>query len=329
MRTAIRAFVILAIVLAHAGPASPAAEAQSDTRSWPQRNVRLILPFGAGSSTDVTARLLAERLQAKWGNAVVIENRPGGDGLLSITSFVSARDDHVLYFSPTSVFIVHPYQHATLPYDPEQDLVPVARLSKSLLVWAAPAVLAAANLKEFVALVRASPGTMNFAVTPGFTEFVFTGFLREQGLEMSKVPYRDIVQAPNDLAENRIQVLGVSHTVASPQVQAGRVKLLAVADRRRSALEPNVMSVHEAGFPSLESVSQIGVFGPRGIALELRERIAQDFIALVNEPAIAEKIGLAAQTIDTGGPEEFTASIAEQRVRVAGIAQLLGMTGKK
>ena len=322
MRVVANGFVILATLLATAGGFAREVEAQA----WPQRTVRLVLPFGAGSATDVTARLLAERLQAKWGHPVVVENRPGGDGLLSIGSVVSAKDDHVLFFSPTSVFIVHPYQHATLPYDPEQDLVPIARISKSLLVLAVPSVMPAKNLQEFAALVRENPGKMNYAMTPGFTEFVFEGFLREQSLQMSKVPYRDIVQAPIDVGENRVQIVGVSHTVAIGQVNAGRIKLLAVADRKRSELAPEVPSVVEQGFPSLESVSLIGAFGSRGMALDLRKRIAGDFIALVEDKAIADKIRAAAQDIETSGPEEFAAAISQIRLRVDAIAKLIGKT---
>lgn len=324
MRAAFKCGLFLAALLAPLGLRAPAADAQT----WPQRNVRIVLPFGAGSATDVTARLLAERLQAKWGQAVVVENRPGGDGLLSIGSVVSAKDDHVLFFSPTSVFVVHPYMHATLPYDPEQDLAPIARISKSLLVLAAPAALPANDLREFVALATANPGKFNYGMTPGYTEFVFDGFLREQGLVMSKVPYRDIVQAPIDLGENRIHILGVSHTVAVGQVNAGKVKLLAVADRKRAAIEPNVPSVVEAGYPSLESVSLIGAFGSRDMSLDLRKRVAADFIAIATEPAMTAKITGAAQVVETSGPEEFAAAISDIRRRVDGIAKLVGIARK-
>ena len=248
---------------------------------------------------------------------------------LSLSAFVSANDDHTFFFSPTSVFIVHPYQHASLPYDAERDLVPIVRLSRTLLVLAAPAVLPASNLQEFVALVRARPGELNYAMTPGFTEFVFDGFMREQGLKMSKVPYRDIVQAPTDLGENRIQILGVSHTVALGQVQAGRVKLLAVADAKRTDMAPGTPSVTEQGFPSLESVSMLGAWGPRGMPLELRQRIAADFVALLQDPAIAERMWGAAQVLDPGGPEEFARAIASVRNRVGEIAKLLGVSAKR
>jgi tripartite-type tricarboxylate transporter receptor subunit TctC len=319
---------LAALLVAMQGGITPIAHAQDASKRWPQRSVRFILPFGAGSSTDIIARILGERLQTKWDKPVVVENRPGGDGILSITSFTSSADDHVFFFAPTSVYLVHPYTHATLPYDAARDLAPIVRLSKTVLVQAAPASLSANNLKEFIELARANPGKMNYGQTPGFQEFVFDGFLREQGLSVSKIPYRDIVQASTDLAENRIQILGVAYQVVLPQLQAGRVKLLGISDRVRSELSPETPSVAEQGFPTLESVSMVGVYGQPSMSLELRKQIAADFLALVADPAIVSRMKAAGQGMDPAGPEAFAAAIAEQHAQVAGIATRLGITRK-
>ncbi len=307
---------------------SPSAEAQGDARPWPQRTVRLVLPFGAGSSTDIMARMLGERLQSKWGHPVVVENRPGGDGLLAVGTFVQAKEDHVLFFAPTSTFSIHPYQHAKLPYDPARDLNPIVKLSRALLVLAAPESLPAKDLKEFVALVRAKTGELNYGMTPGFTEFVFEGFLREQGLKMSKVPYRDITQAPTDLGQNRIQILGVTHAVALAQVQAGRVKLLAVSAAKRSDLAPDTPSVLEAGFPSLQSNSLIGAWGPPSMSLELRKRIAADMTEPLKDPEIARRLRAASHILEPAGPEQFAIELKRLEVEVAGIAKVLGVSRK-
>lgn len=315
-------------MLALVSAVAPVA-AQGDARPWPQRNVRLVLPFGAGSSTDIMARLLGERLQAKWGQPVIVENRPGGDGLLAVGTFVQAKDDHVLFFAPTSTFCMHPYQHANLPYDPARDLNPIVKLSRALLVLAAPQSLPANDLKEFVALVRANPGTMNYGMTPGFTEFVFEGFLREQQLTMSKVPYRDITQAPTDLGQNRIQILGVTHAVASAQMQAGRVKLLAVSAAKRSDLAPDTPSVVEAGFPSLQSLSLIGAWGPPSMSLGLRKRIAGDMSVLLEDAEIARRLRAASHVLEPAGPEQFAIELKQLEEQVAGIAKVLGVSRKQ
>ena len=308
---------------------SPSAEAQSDPHSWPQRTVRMVLPFGAGSSTDIMARLLGERLQSKWGHPVVVENRPGGDGLLAVGTFVQAKDDHVLFFAPTSTFCMHPYQHANLPYDPARDLNPIVKLSRALLVLAAPESLPAKDLKEFVALVRSKPGELNYGMTPGFTEFVFEGFLQGQGLKMSKVPYRDITQAPTDLGQNRIQILGVTHAVALAQVQAGRVKLLAVSAAARSDLAPDTPSVLESGFPALQSLSLIGAWGPPSMSLELRKRIATEMSDVLEDPEIARRLRAASHVLEPVGPEQFAIELKQLEEQVAGIAKVLGVSRKQ
>ena len=122
-----------AIALAALAVSAPPSSAQS----WPQRPVRFILPLGPGSGADLGARLIAEKLAAKWGQPVVVENRPGGDGFVAINAFVSARDDHMLLFGPASSFTAHPYLHDKLPYDP-RDLAPVARVSATLIALSAP-----------------------------------------------------------------------------------------------------------------------------------------------------------------------------------------------
>lgn len=301
----------------------------ADAQSWPQRTVKLVLPFGPGSSTDVMARLLSDRLQKKWGHPVIVENRPGGDGLIAVTSFVQSKDDHTLFFAPTSTFCMHPYQHEKLPYDPARDLNPIAKLSRTLSVLAAPATLPANDLKEFVALVRAKPGQMNYGMTPGFTEFVFEGFLREQGLTMSKVPYRDIIQAPTDLAQDRIQILGVTHAVASGQMQAGRIKLLAVSAAQRSDLVPDTPTVHELGFPKLESITMIGVWGPPSMPLELRKRISEDMVEPLRDPDIVRRLRAASHVLEPAGPEQFASDLQKLEAQIASIAQTLGVTRKK
>ena len=320
--------VLAAVLMAVQGGLVPGARAQDGVQSWPQRNVRFILPFGAGSSTDIISRILGEQLQTKWGRPVVVENRPGGDGILSITTFISAADDHVFFFGPSSVYLVHPYTQAKLPYDATRDLAPIVRLSKTVLVQAAPASLAVNNIKDFVELARANPGKLNYGQTPGFQEFVFEGFLREHGLSVSKVPYRDIVQAAVDLAENRLQILGVAYQVVLPQLQAGKVKLLGISDRVRTELSPDTPSVVEQGFATLEAVSIVGVYGQSSMSLDLRKRIAADFLTLIADPGIVARMRAAGQGMDPGGPEVFAENIARQHAQVAEIAKRLGISRK-
>src|SRR5262249_45795160 len=151
------------------------------------------------SGVDIGTRLLADRLSARWGQPVVVENRPGGDGLVAIGAFVAANDDHVLLAAPSGSFTAHPFTYKSLPYK-GADLLPIARVSNTVVVVAVPALLEVKSFADLVAMARAEPGKLNWAGTTGSNEFLFAAFLKNSGLRMSKVPYRNLVEAANDLA---------------------------------------------------------------------------------------------------------------------------------
>jgi tripartite-type tricarboxylate transporter receptor subunit TctC len=298
--------------------------AVAEAQVYPARTVRFIIPFGPASASDITARLFADRLSIRWGKPVVVENRPGGDGLVAIGAFTGANDDHTLLFGPAGTFAVHPYEYDKLPYDAERDLLPISNVSTIILALSTPESLKLGSVGEFVALARAQPGKLNAAAAAGNADFLLFGFMKSSGLQVAKVPYRDILQAPNDLAEGRIQALMTSLAVVQPQMQAGRVKVLAVTGRARAAIAPDVATVVEAGYPALELESVVGLFGPRGMALDLRERIAAD-MAAVADPVIRERLEATGQIVNLRGPAEFAAAIAEQRAKLAAIAKVLGI----
>src|SRR5499427_3767389 len=253
--------------------------------SWPQRNVRFIVPLGPGSGADIGARLFADRLTARWGKPVVVENRPGGDGIVAIAAFVGAHDDHTLLFSPAATFTAHPFLHDKLPYE-QADLLPISRVSNTLVVIVAPVSLKVGSLAELVALTRAQPGKLNWATATGISDFLFASFLQHENLSMSKVPYRDTVQPSTDVAEGRIQFYWGALAIVRPHVQAGKAKLLAVSNDVRIPDEPAVPTAREAGFPTLHFDGLVGLFGPRDMADDVRERIATDIRAVADDPMI-------------------------------------------
>src|ERR1041385_8632307 len=163
----------LAVLLAAVALLAGSAPAQA--QSWPTRPVKFIVPFGPGAGADIGARLFAEKLTQKWGQPVVIENKPGGDSIVAIQSFLSANDDHVLLFGPSGNFTVHPFNYTKLPYNPA-DFVPTARASNTLIAAAVKADAPYNNVKEFTEAVRANPGKFNYGAVPGITEFIFWGY---------------------------------------------------------------------------------------------------------------------------------------------------------
>src|SRR5260370_8453008 len=165
---------------------TPPALAQ--TQAWPQQPVRFILPFGPGAGADIGARLIQDRLQARWGKPVVIENRPGGDSMIAIQAALAANDDHTFLWGPSGSFIVHPYHHTKLPSDPS-DLLPVARFSSTILGVGVPASMNIATLADFVKRARAEAGKFNSAAVPGITDLAFDSFPHTAKPTTPKVPY--------------------------------------------------------------------------------------------------------------------------------------------
>jgi tripartite-type tricarboxylate transporter receptor subunit TctC len=299
-------------------------------QTWPQRTVKFVAPLGPGSAVDLGARLLADRLTKRWAQPVVVENRPGADGVLAINAVLSARDDHVLLYGPAASFVGHPYTLDKLPYDP-RDLVPVARVSNTVVCIAAPASLKIGSLKELMALVREQPGKLNWTTTVGVTDIIVAGYLKSAGLDMVKVPYRDTVSALNDLVEGRIQFYGAACAIVQAQAQAGRIKALAVTNRTRAPSLADLPTVAEAGFPELSFDGLIGLIAARGSGMTdaLRARIAADVQAVVADPVITERLTATGQIVNPGTPAEFAAAIDEQAAHLATFAKALGIKPKQ
>jgi tripartite-type tricarboxylate transporter receptor subunit TctC len=298
-------------------------------QAWPQRTVRFIVPLGAGSGADIGGRLLADRLSKKWGQPVVVENRPGGDGIVAIGGFVNARDDHILLFAPSSTFTAHPYLHDNLPYKPA-DLAPIARVSNTIIAISVPSTMQVKSLDELIKLIRSQPGKLNWAGVTGALDFLFEAFLKTSNLQMSKVPYRNTVDAANDLAEGRIQVYRSAYAIIRPRLLAGKARMLAVSNSARAPASPDTPTVAEAGYPALTIDGLVGLFGPPSMPMALRERIAGDIKAVIDaDPAVGERLTLTGQFVNPGGPAEFGKSIDEQRETIAAAAKVLGVKAKQ
>jgi len=313
--------VSIAALVALAAPFLPTAV--SADQAWPTRPVKFILTLGPGSGADIGARLFADRLSQRWGQPIVVENRPGGDGIVAINSFVSAHDDHQLLFSPTSSFTAHPFLHDHLPYKPA-DLLPIARVSNTIITISTPASLNVNSLTQLMALARAQPGKLNWAGVTGALDFIFAGWLKREGLDIAKIAYKNPVDAANDLAEGRVQVYESALAIIRPQLQTGKVKLLCVTNTVRAPTEPDLPTAQEAGQPALTIDGLVGLFGPTGMPLALRQRIAAEIRAVADD-TIKQRLVTTGQLLNVGGPEDFAKSIDEQRAQVAAFAKELGV----
>lgn len=310
--------LIFAALLVALGFALPA-----QAQSWPQRTVRFIVPLGPGSGADIGARLLSERLQKKWGQPVIVENRPGGDAIPALTGFISANDDHTMLFAPASTFIAHPLQYAKLAYDPT-EVIPVVRVSNTVVAITVPTSLGVATLGDLVALAKKEPGKLNWHSVTSLNDLQFQAFIKVAGIDMVRVPYRDGVQALNDLAEGRIHAYSSAFAVARPQVLAGKVRVAAITNTQRTDTVPGVATAVEQGFPALEFDGLIGAFSTKVMTEGTREKIAADVIEFARDKEILDRLTATAQIVNPGGPKEFAAALDRQRASAAETVRIIG-----
>jgi tripartite-type tricarboxylate transporter receptor subunit TctC len=320
MRT-VRHYILIGICFLTAALALPGKPFAADV--WPQRLVRIVTPFPAGTGGDLSARLFADRLAQRWGKPVVIENRPGADGIVALTAFVSAQDNHTLLYTNGGPLTVSPVTQDRLPYDP-REIVPITLGANVFVAVTVPASLKIDSLAQFVEFARSQPGKLNWGSTAGALEFIVPSFLKNAGIEMVHVPYREFAPALNDLSEGRLQAYFSAIASVLPQVQAGKVKALAVTNYKRASTAPNIPTAVEAGYTDLMFDAFLGFFGIRDMPNELRERIAADIRAVGADPTIGERLANAGLVVWTSTPAELASRVEEERSKIAAIAQVLG-----
>jgi tripartite-type tricarboxylate transporter receptor subunit TctC len=298
--------------------------ASATAQLWPERSVRIVVPIAPGSSPDVAARVFAQHLTTRWGSTVVVENRPGADGMIGTTAFATMHDDHALLFTGAAPISVFPLIQEKLAYDPARDVLPVSIAVETFGTISVPASLPIKSLSDLVSFARSRPGQVNWATGGGAFPILMAGFNKSAELGMSHVSYRDQNLALQDLAEARIHVFATAMTAAFPFVQAGKIRVLAVTNNRRSRIWPDIPTTTEAGYPSIAFDGLLGVFAPRDTSHDRRERIASDIQAIAADEAVKRSLEANGQIIRGSTPAEFSAAIEDQRAKISAIVQLIG-----
>jgi tripartite-type tricarboxylate transporter receptor subunit TctC len=312
--------VLLAVAIAIASSC-----ARGGTGEWPTRPVKVIVPFGPGSGTDIVTRLLAPRLSERWRQPVVIDNRPGADGIAGVQAFVSAHDQHTLLFTPAGQVTLSPLLHDRLPFDPIRDLVPIAATVDPSIGIAIAKDVPAASLADLAALARSQSDRYLWASAPGLPDVIFRAFLALEKVRMTHVPYRAQSMALQDLGAGRIHVLAASVATLSPVLQSGSARLLVVATRARIAAAPDVPTTLEAGYPVLTTEGRWGFYGWRDMSVTLRDRISEDIRQALDDAGLAAKLAAMGLTVAPAGAEEFAHAVEEQRRQVHEIASIIGL----
>ena len=304
--------------------ASAVCAADAD-KSWPTRHVRVIVPFAAGSVNDLAARLYADGLSKRWGQPVVIENRPGAETNIGTAAFTSAHDDHTLLYGVASTLTVNPLVFGTMPFDPARDVVPISAGASAILLVAVHIGVPARSLADLARLAQDEPGKLLWGSGPVLPRYVFTAFLKRRGLDMLYVPYRDVATPQADLGEGRLQVLVTSVLASNAPVQSGKARIIAVTSAQRAPMLPDVPTAAEAGYPEMTIDGLSGFFGWRDMPSALRDKISADIQAVAQDPETRARMMASGLLLLGTTPAQFAAAIEDQRVRVGEIARLIDL----
>jgi tripartite-type tricarboxylate transporter receptor subunit TctC len=306
-----------------------AATSAAQTQAWPQRPVKVLVPFAAGGNIDVMGRLAAARLSEAFGQQFVVENRVGGNGTIATEAVARApADGTTLLWASTSVIAIFP-AISKVGYDPVKDLAPVSLFGVAPQVLIVNPKFPAQNVADFIVHVKAQKEKLAYAGGGGpgsASNLLMSLFLKRAGLEMTNVSYRGTAPALTDLIAGHIPTMFVPISEALPQARAGTIRMLAVSSGTRSREAPEVPTLAEQGFPGFHMVSWTGMMAPAGTPKEIVDRMAGEFARALKDPQFVEHMQKAGvEPAADPSPAEFSAFIAKEialwgeAVKIAGV----------
>src|SRR5262245_15555721 len=290
-------------------------------QSFPNKPIKVILPYTAGSPNDVIARLIGPVLSARLGQPVVIDSRPGGGTTIGLKAVMSAdADGYTLLFTNTPTHVIAHLVAKGFTYDPIKDFVPIVAVGSTSLVLVVPASFPASNLQEFIAYAKANPGQLNFGFGQGtLPHLVGEAFKLATGADIASIPYRGGAQAITDMLGGRIHMNFGAGATLVPLIREGKIKALAVTSAKRGDELAEVPTMAESGLPELTTVTYYGFLGPAGTPAEVITRINREINeALKSAELRASMVKVGFEPVG-GPPSDFAALIAEQLTRWAPI----------
>lgn len=311
-----RACLRTALALA-AAPLLSSAPFSAHADAWPQRPIRLLVPYGPGGSSDVVARAVAVEMSRDLGQQVIVENKGGGQGSIATVEAARARPDgYTLILGHVGTLAVNPTMMPNLSYDPRRDFAPIILLAKLPMVFAVGAKVPAASLPEFVALARAKPGVLNYgsAGNGSAGHLAFEMLKTAAAIDVVHVPYKGTGAQVTDLLAGNIDAAAAGIPGLLPHAQAGKIKIVAVGSAQRLPILPDVPTVAEQGYPSFESSQWFGLLAPAGTPQEAIARLQAAAQRALRTDAVRQRLAHDAAEPSGAGPAEFAAFIdAEER----------------
>jgi tripartite-type tricarboxylate transporter receptor subunit TctC len=293
---------------------------------YPSKPITIVVPFAAGSGTDSITRILAQQLSVALNQGVVIDNKAGASGIIAATYVArAAPDGYTLLMATNSTHSANPSLFKTLSYDPVKDFVPVARAGSYVFMLVVHPDIPAKTLPELVAYAKANPGKLTFA--SGNTTGIVAGetLKSKAGIDILHVPYKSTPPALTDVIGGRVSMMFIDLAPGLEQVRAGKLRALAVTTKNRSALLPDLPSLHEAGIPGYDVTSWAGLFAPAGTPKEVVARLNEEIGKIIANPDVKAKIAVTGFDAFTGPPETLAAFVQSELVNWAKLIKDAGI----
>ena len=309
------------------GLATTDAFAQA-AQTWPNKPVRIVTAFGAGSASDIVARLLAEELQASFHQPFVVENKPGASGMLAAENVAkSAADGYTLFLSTNTAHSVNPHMFKKLPYDPIADFTPVARICYFPFVLAVNAASPVKTVEQLVALGRQAQNKMSYAYGSGSGQIAGAAFATLTKMDAAAVPYKSTPQALTDLIGGQVNFMFVDLASSQALVKSGRVRLLAVTTEQKSPQAPELPTIAAAAnLPGFEVTAWVGVLAPANLPADITNRLSEQITRTLQRKDIADRLTALGADVAPGSAAELDRTMRTQllswgrKVKEAGIS---------
>jgi tripartite-type tricarboxylate transporter receptor subunit TctC len=303
-----------------AGHVAPAAAAED----YPARPLRIIVPYPAGGTSDILARSIGQKLGESLGQPIVVENKPGANGNVGADLVAKAPPDgYTLLLADIGALAISPSVYPTLPFDPTKDFAPVTMVAYSPHILVVHPAVAASSVKELIALAKAKPGKLNFAISGvgGAPHLAGVDFALRTGIDWAYIPYKGGSQAIADVAGGQADVTMNGMLATYPLVQGGKLKLLAVSSAKRMSAIPDVPTLAESGLAGFESGSWQGVVAPAGTPRNVVARLNAEITRIVNSPEMRDNLGKQGADVRTNTPDEFAAFIRGEKMKWAKVVK--------
>jgi len=308
------------------GAFSVAGPQEVSAQAYPQRPIRMVVPFAPGGATDIIARVVSQKLSERLGQQVFVENKPGAGTTIGNAEVAKAAPDgYTLLFAPTP-FVISQFIYPKLPYDPRRDFAPVSLMAVSPFILVVNPNVPAANVAELVALAKAKPGTLSFCSAGNGTVPHLAGelFKLRAGIDIMHVPYKGGGPAILDLISGQVQMMFATPIEVNQFVQAGKLRVLGTTALQRLASMPGVPTLDESGYRGVEVLSFFGVIAPAGTPKAITDRLASDLAAVMETAEVREKFSAQSAEPRVVAAEAFGQFLEQEREKWGDIVKRAG-----